>query len=159
MDDTIWLTFLEFGQSLQEFVGATDIRFDVQFLVAQPTDKEVQIFEVYRVASGTPLRIRLFGASGGPLSIPPYSYLYHRRRSLEGHVMKTASLNVSHIALHAAVYFASASSREKRILDSSCLFVSPSVRTYHLGPHRTEFRKIPFSRRLLKSVMKIQIWL
>lgn len=166
MDDTIWLAFLEFGQSLQEFVGATDIRFDVQFLVAQLTDKEVQIFEVYRVASGTPLRIRLFGASGAPLSISPYSYLYHRRRSLEGHVMKTASLNVSHLALHAAVCAcvlrhltgAFASSREKRILDSSCLFVSPSVRTYHLGPHKTKFRKIPFSRRLLKSVMKIQIW-
>jgi hypothetical protein len=94
-ENTVWLAFLESGQSLKEFVGETNIRFDVLFLVAQPADTVMQLFEVYRVASGTPLRIRLFGASGQPLSFPPWNYIYHRRRSLEGYVMKTASLNVS----------------------------------------------------------------
>ena len=95
LENTVWLAFLESGQSLQEFVGETDIRFDAQFLVAQPADTTVHLFEVYRVASGTPLRIRLFGAFGLPLSFPPWNYIYYRRRSLEGYVMKTASLNVS----------------------------------------------------------------
>jgi len=95
LENTVWLAFLESGQSLQEFVGETNIRFDVLFLVAQPADTAVQLFEVYRVASGTPLRIRLFGAFGQPLNFPPWNYIYHRRRSFEGYVMKTASLNVS----------------------------------------------------------------
>jgi len=95
LENTVWLAFLESGQSVQEFVGETNIRFDVLFLVAQPADTSVQLFEVYRVASGTPLRIRLFGAFGQPLNFPPRNYIYHRRRSFEGYVMKTASLNVS----------------------------------------------------------------
>ena len=95
LENTVWLAFLESGQSVQEFVGDTNIRFDVQFLVAQPAGTGVQLFEVYRVASGTPLRIRLFGAFGQSLSVPPWNYIYHRRRSFEGYVMKTASLNVS----------------------------------------------------------------
>jgi hypothetical protein len=95
LENTVWLAFLESGQSLQEFVGDTNISFDVQFLVAQPVDAAVQLFEVYRVASDTPLRIRLFGAFGQPLSFPPWNYIYHRRRSFEGYVIKTASLNVS----------------------------------------------------------------
>jgi hypothetical protein len=95
LENTVWLAFLQPGQSAQEFVGETYIRFDVQFLVAQPADTAVQLFEVYRVAPGIPLRIRLFGAVGQPLSFPPWNYIYHRRRSLEGYVMKTASLNVS----------------------------------------------------------------
>jgi len=95
LENTVWLAFLEPGQSLQQFVGDINIRFDAQFLVAQPDDTAVQLFEVHRVASGTPLRIRLFGAFGQPLSFPPWSYIYHRRRSFEGYVMKAASLNVS----------------------------------------------------------------
>ena len=104
LNNTVWLTFLESGQSLQEFVGETNLRFDVQLLVAQPADKAVKLFEVYRVASGTPLRVRLFGAFGEPLGIPPYTYVYHRRRSLEGHVIKTASLNVSGAHFGRCVY-------------------------------------------------------
>jgi len=95
LENTVWLAFLESGQSLEEFVGETNIRFDVQFLVAQPADTAVQLFEVHRVASGTPLRIRLFRAFGQPLSFPSWNYIYHRRRSFEGYLMKTASLNVS----------------------------------------------------------------
>ena len=95
LKNTVWLTFLDSGKSLQEFVGETNIRFDVQFLVAQPADTAVRLFEVYRVTSDTPLRIRLFGAFGQPHSIPRWKYVYYRRRSFEGHVMKTASLNVS----------------------------------------------------------------
>ena len=95
LENTVWLVFLESGQSLQEFVGETNIRFDALFLVAQPADTAMQLFEVYRVASGSPLHIRFFGAFGQPLSFLPCNYIYHRRRSFEGYVMKTASLNVS----------------------------------------------------------------
>jgi hypothetical protein len=91
-DNVVWLAFLEVGQSLNELVGDFNIRFDVQFLVA---DTEMQLFEVYRVAPDTPLRVQLFGTGRGPLVSPSHTYMYYRRRSLRGHVMKTASLNVS----------------------------------------------------------------
>jgi hypothetical protein len=94
-DNMVWLAFLDVGQSLKELVGDFNIRFDVQFLVAKFADTEMQLFEVYRVALDTPLRIKLFGTRHGPLVDPAHTYVYHRRRSLEGYVMKTASLNVS----------------------------------------------------------------
>jgi hypothetical protein len=116
LEKTIWLTFLESGQSLQEFVGETNIRFDVQFLVAQPADTAVQLFEVYRVASGTPLRIQLFGVLGQPPRIPPWSYVYHRRRSFEGYVMKTASLNVSATVWTLCVFMYSITPRIRKLV-------------------------------------------
>lgn len=91
----VWLAFLDVGQSLKELVGDFNIRFDVQLLVAQLADTEIQLFEVYRVAPDTPLLIQPFGTRHGPLVSPAHTYIYHRRRSLGGYVMKTASLNVS----------------------------------------------------------------
>jgi hypothetical protein len=90
----VWLAFLDVGQSLKELVGDFNIRFDVQFLVAQLADKEMQLFEAYRVSPDTPLRIQLFGTRQGLLDSPAHTYIYHRRRSLGGYMMKTASLNV-----------------------------------------------------------------
>ncbi|PNF31410.1 hypothetical protein B7P43_G04078 [Cryptotermes secundus] len=87
----VWLAFLDVGQSLKELVGDLNIRFDVQFLVVQLADIKMQLFEVYRVAPDTPLRVQLFGTRDGPLHSP--AHVYHRRRSLGGYVMKTASLN------------------------------------------------------------------
>jgi hypothetical protein len=94
-DNVVWLAFLEAGQSLKELVGDCNIRFDVQFLVAEPADTEMHLFEVYRLAPGTPLRVQLFGTSHGPLNNPAHAYVYRRRRSLGGYVMKAASLSVS----------------------------------------------------------------
>jgi hypothetical protein len=94
LDNMVWLAFLEFGQSLQDLVGDSNIRFDVQFLVAQPADTEVQLLEVYRVAPGTPLRVHLFGALRESLTAA-HTYVYHRRKSFGGHTMRTSSLNVS----------------------------------------------------------------
>jgi hypothetical protein len=95
LDNTVWLAFLEQGQTLDEIVEDSNIRFDVQFLVVQPADAELRLLEAYRVAPGTPLRVHLLGALRGPLTTPRHTYVYHRRKSLGGFVMKIASLNVS----------------------------------------------------------------
>jgi hypothetical protein len=91
----VWLAFIELGQSLQEVLGDCNIRFDVQFLAAQHTGTETQLFDVYRVAPGFPLRVQLLGPLTALLDSPAHTYVYHRRKSLEGYRMKTASLNVS----------------------------------------------------------------
>jgi hypothetical protein len=91
----VWLAFLDAGQALKELLGDFNMRFDVQFLVAQLVDEQMQLFEVYRVAADTPLRILPFRTRHGPLVSPAHTYVYHRRRSLGGYVIKTASLNVS----------------------------------------------------------------
>lgn len=94
--NVVWLAFLELGQSLQDLAGDSNIPFDVQFIVAQPSDVEMRLFDVYRVAPGTPLRVQLLGAL--PRSIAAseqtHEYVYRRRTSLGGHTMRTSSLNV-----------------------------------------------------------------
>jgi hypothetical protein len=95
LDNVVWLAFLELGQSLQELVGDLHIRFDVQFLVAQPADTETQLLEVYHVAPGAPLRVHMYGSFRGCLTTTTHTYVYRRRKSLGGYKMRTASLNVS----------------------------------------------------------------
>jgi hypothetical protein len=80
---------------MEEFVGDLNIRFDVQFLVAQSAGMEIHLFEVYRVAPDVPIRVRMFGTSQRLLANPAHTYVYHRRKSMEGYLMKIASLNVS----------------------------------------------------------------
>jgi hypothetical protein len=91
----VWLAFIEAGQSLQEVLGDCDIRFDVRLLVAILTGIETRLFDVYRVAPGTPLRAQLLGPLTALQDSPANSYIYSSRKSLEGYTMKTASLNVS----------------------------------------------------------------
>jgi hypothetical protein len=93
----IWLLFLDTNTSLEQFFTDINIRFDCQFLVAQPqSDHVVMLTEVYRVRPTLPLQKYRFGnwTAGGGLTWPLQN-LYTKRNNLQGHVIRAAHVKVS----------------------------------------------------------------
>jgi hypothetical protein len=90
MSGAIWLLFLDTNTSLVQFFTDINIRFDCQFLVAQPqSDHVVLLTEVYRVSPTLPLQTYRFGnwTAGGGLTGPSEG-LYRRRNNLQGLAVK-----------------------------------------------------------------------
>jgi hypothetical protein len=89
------LLFLETDYLLEHFFADIDVPFDCEMLVAQPGDNHVVLTEVYRVSPSLQLQTCLLGnwTPGGTLSWRTQS-LYQRRKTLQGLVLKTGTIEV-----------------------------------------------------------------
>jgi hypothetical protein len=88
--------FLERDSLLEHLFTGIDIPFDCELLVVQPGDSRVvMVTEVYRVSASLPLQTHRLGnwTPGGALSWPPHSF-YKRRKTLQGLVLKTGTIEV-----------------------------------------------------------------
>jgi hypothetical protein len=101
LSDANWLLFLERNSRIEEFFAGIHIPFDCKLLVAQPGDSRVvTVTEVYRVSPSLPLQTHSLGTwtAGGTVCWSKQSF-YERRKTLQGIVLKTGTIQVRFVGL------------------------------------------------------------
>jgi hypothetical protein len=101
LSDANWLLFLERDSPIEQFFAGIHIPFDCNLLVAQPEySRVVTVTEVYRVSPSLPLQTHRLGnwTAGGTVYWSTQSF-YERRKTLQGIVLKTVTIQVRSLGL------------------------------------------------------------
>jgi hypothetical protein len=95
-----WMLFMQDKRTVEEVLGKVNIPPDCEFLVAQSSEKHVQLMEVYRVHHSFPLKVHEVGNWSKANGLQwDTTALYKRRNNLHGLAFRATVSEVRHATL------------------------------------------------------------
>jgi hypothetical protein len=95
-----WMLFMQGKPTVEEVLGKVNIPPECEFLVAQNSEKHVQLMEVYRVHHSFPLKVHKVGNWSQAKGLQwTTTALYKRRSNLHGLAFRVTVSEVRHTTL------------------------------------------------------------